>query len=264
MNLSKFLTYSEGTLSKVRQNMKSILLMITFFTRIPIRYNYEYNEEDFIRGIKFLPFIGLIIGVAMYVPAFFQNVIHKPIIALLTWITYIGITGGLHIDGLADTFDGLFSNRDKEKILEIMKDSRIGTFGVLGVLLLIIWNLVFTSYIDISFIILVPVVGRSAAILSASISQYAREGQGMGKVFVENCRAIDAFFAVIFSYLLAILFLKLQALIILTITYLVVFITTENIKQKIGGMTGDTIGFIIEFSQGIFILTLYLFNVLIS
>lgn len=244
--------------------MKSILLMITFFTRIPVRYNYEYNEEDFIRGIKFLPLIGLIVGAIMYIPVFLQNVIHGPIIALLTWVIYIGITGGLHIDGLADTFDGLFSNRDKKKILEIMRDSRIGTFGVLGILLLIIWNLVFTSYIDLGFIILVPVVGRSAAILSASISQYAREGQGMGKAFVENCGTSEAVLAVISSYLLGILFFKLQVLIVLTITYLVVLISTENIKQKIGGMTGDTIGFIIEFSQGIFIFVLYFSNVLMS
>ena len=241
--------------------MKSILLMITFFTRIPIRYNYEYNEDDFIRGIKFLPLIGLLIGVLMYVPVFFQNVICRPAISLLTWVIYICITGGLHIDGLADTFDGLFSNRDKERILEIMRDSRIGTFGVLGILLLIIWNLVFTSYIDLRYIILVPVVGRSAAVLSASISQYAREGQGMGKAFIENCGTKEAISAVIFSYLFAFLFLRLKALIILTITYLAVFITTNDIKRKIGGMTGDTIGFIIEFSQGIFIFVLYLFNV---
>lgn len=244
--------------------MKSILLMITFFTRIPVRYNYEYDEKDFIRGIRFLPLIGLIIGAIMYIPALFQNVIHDPIIVLLTWVIYIGITGGLHIDGLADTFDGLFSNRDKEKILEIMKDSRIGTFGVIGLFLLMVWNLVFTNYIDLKFIILVPVVGRSAAILSASICKYAREGQGMGKAFVENCGVSEAVWAVIFSYILMIQFLKLQALIILTIIYLAVLIATENIKRKIGGMTGDTIGFIIEFSQGISIFVLYLFNILIS
>ncbi len=244
--------------------MKSILLMITFFTRIPIRYNYEYIEKDFIRGIKLLPLIGLLIGAAMYIPVLFQNVIHGPIMALLAWVIYICITGGLHIDGLADTFDGIFSNRDREKILEIMKDSRIGTFGVIGIFLLLIWNVVFTSYIDAKFIILVPIVGRSAAMLSASISKYAREGQGMGKAFVENCGAGEAIFAIIFSCIFTILLLNLQALIILIITYLAVLIATKNIKQKIGGMTGDTIGFMIEFSQGVFIFALYLFNIFAS
>lgn len=244
--------------------MKSFLLIITFFTRIPVKYNYEYREEDFIRGIKFLPLVGLLIGAAMYIPAFLKNIFHSPIISLLIWIIYICITGGLHIDGLADTYDGLFSNRNREEILEIMKDSRIGTFGVLGVLLLIIWNLLLTNYIDIKLIILVPLVGRSAAILSASISKYARERKGMGKAFIENCGASEAIFAIIFSYIIAFVFVKFQALLILTITYLIVIILTKKIKVKIGGMTGDTIGFIIELSQGIFIFILYLSNVLIS
>ncbi|MFA5523112.1 MAG: adenosylcobinamide-GDP ribazoletransferase [Tissierellales bacterium] len=240
--------------------MKSMLLMITFFTRIPIRYNYEYDEKDFIKGIKFLPMIGLIIGAAMYIPALFKDFIHMPVISLLSWIIYLCMTGGLHIDGLADTFDGLFSNRGKDQILEIMRDSRIGAFGVLSILFLVIWNLIFTSYIDTRFIILVPVVGRSAAILSASISKYAREGQGMGKAFVEKCGAKEAIFAVIFSSILTILFLNPKAIIILTITCLVVLILTKNICRKIGGMTGDTIGAVIELSQGIFIFVMYIFN----
>lgn len=241
--------------------MKSLLLMITFFTRIPIRYNYEYHEKDFINGIKFLPLIGLIIGGAMYIPAFLKGSVHMPIISLLSWVIYIWITGGLHIDGLADTFDGIFSNRDKEKILEIMKDSRIGAFGVLGMLLLIIWNLIFTSYIDMRTIMIVPIVGRSAAILSASISKYAREAPGMGKGFIESCGIEEVILALIFSFIPVILFFKLQGLIILTILYLAILIITKNINKKIGGMTGDTLGFIIELSQGIFIFLAYFIRV---
>lgn len=241
--------------------MKSLLLMITFFTRIPIKYNYEYYEKDFIKGIKFFPFIGLIIGIIMYIPALFKGFIHAPVISLLSWVIYLWITGGLHIDGLADTFDGIFSNRSKEKILEIMKDSRIGAFGVLGILLLIIWNLIFTSYIDMRTIIIVPIVGRSTAILSASISQYARESPGMGKGFIENCGVEEIILAVIFSFIPVILLFKLQGITILTIMYLAVFIVTRNINKKIGGMTGDTIGFVIELSQGIFIFLTYLFGV---
>lgn len=250
-------------LKKTRFLMKSLLLMITFFTRIPIRYNYEYNEKDFIKGIKFLPIIGLIIGAAMYIPVLLIGFIHPPVISLLSWIIYIWITGGLHIDGLADTVDGIFSNRDREKTLEIMKDSRIGAFGVLGMLLLIIWNLVFTSYIDIRTIIIVPIVGRSAAILSGSISKYAREAPGMGKGFIENCRGREIISAMIFSSISVILLFKLQGLIILAILYLVILMVTNNINKKIGGMTGDTIGFVVELSQGIFIFLAYFIKVLI-
>ncbi|WP_352420199.1 adenosylcobinamide-GDP ribazoletransferase [Proteiniborus sp.] len=243
--------------------MKSLLLMITFFTRIPIRYNYEYDEKDLIKGIKFFPIIGLIIGAAMCIPVFLKNVLHGPVIALLSWATYLWITGCLHIDGLADTFDGIFSNRNREKILEIMRDSRIGTFGVIGILFLLIWNLVFTSYIDIRLIIIVPVVGRSAAILSASISKYAREGQGMGKAFIENCGVKETIYAAIVSYIPVVLLLRLQGLVILSFTYLAIYILTKSINKKIGGMTGDTIGFIVELAQGIFIFFAYLLMTII-
>lgn len=243
--------------------MKSLLLMITFFTRIPIRYNYEYDEKDLIKGIKFFPIIGLIIGFAMYIPVFFKNVLHGPVISLLSWVIYLWITGGLHVDGLADTFDGIFSNRSREKILEIMKDSRIGTFGVIGILFLTIWNLIFTSYIDMKLIIIVPVVGRSAAILAASISKYAREGHGMGKAFIENCGVKERIYAVAFSYILLALLLKLQGLVILSITYLAIFMVTKSINKKIGGMTGDTMGFTVELAQGTFIFIAYFLDKLI-
>lgn len=238
--------------------MKSLLLMITFFTRIPISYNHEYDEKDLIKGIKFFPMIGLIIGMVMYIPVLLKDILHTHVIVLLSWVIYIWITGGLHIDGLADTFDGVFSNRDRERILEIMRDSRIGTFGVLGMLLIIIWNLVFTYYIDLKLLIIVPIVGRCAAILSASDSKYAREGQGMGKAFIENCRKKELIISMIFVIILSLLIGYPVSTMALFPTFAAVMLISKYINNKIGGNTGDTIGFAIEISQSIFILFVYL------
>lgn len=238
--------------------MKSLLLMITFFTRIPVKYNYDYDEKDLINGIKLFPVIGLIIGFIMYIPVFFKDIVHAPVVALLSWIIYIWITGGLHIDGLADTFDGVFSNRDREKILEIMRDSRIGTFGVIGIIMILIWNLVFTCYIDFKLLIILPVVGRSAAILSASNTKYARKGQGMGKAFIENCRKKEVVISTTFAIILSLLVGYPISTIALFSTLAVAILISKYINNKIGGNTGDTIGFIIEISQSVFILFAYL------
>ena len=146
--------------------MKSLLLMMTFFTRIPVAYPYDYDEKDFIKGIKFLPVIGLLIGLFMYLPTLLTPYIHRPIIIVSIWTLYLVITGGLHIDGLADTFDGIFSYRSKEDMLKIMKDSRIGAFGVLGILWLIILNLTLAYYTENMLLLLVPVVGRSSALFA--------------------------------------------------------------------------------------------------
>lgn len=244
--------------------MKSLLLMITYFTRIRIKYNHEYKDSDFIKGIKLFPIIGLIIGFIMYIPVFLKDIIHIPVIVLFSWLIYIWITGGLHIDGLGDTFDGIFSNRDKSRILEIMRDSRIGTFGVLGIILLIIWNLVLTYYIDLRLLIIVPVVGRSAAILSAAASKYAREGQGMGKAFIENCRQREVVFSLIFVIGLSFIIGYPVSLIALLPTLALALSITKYINNKIGGSTGDTIGFIIEISQSVFILFTYIIKGIIG
>lgn len=238
--------------------MKSLLLMITFFTRLPVRYNYEYDDKDLIKGIKLFPVIGLIIGILIYIPTLLSSYIHKPILVIAIWIIYIWITGGLHIDGLADTFDGVFSNRDRNRMLEIMKDSRIGTFGVLGIIILIIVNIVLSNYVDYRVFILVPIIGRSSALLSASISEYARREGGMGAAFIENCDVKEAAIGITFSFIVASAILAVNTLLSILITYIIVIMLTNYIKGKLGGMTGDTMGFIIELSQTFFILFAYL------
>ena len=238
--------------------MKSLLLMIVFITRIPIKYPYEYKDEDFIKGVKLIPVIGLIVGLAIFIPTLFRDYLDKPIIIILVWFTYIWITGGLHIDGLTDTFDGIFSNRDKERILEIMKDSRIGTFGVIGLLFILLSNITLSYYIDYKILILVPVVGRTSSIIACSLSKYARSEMGMGTIIVENCKKKEVIFAVTFT-LLVFIILKLKLLMIIPIlfTQILVVLLTKYIKGKIGGMTGDTIGFTIEVSQTIYLFFTY-------
>lgn len=239
--------------------MRSLLLMIIFLTRIPLKYPYEYEEKDHIKGIKLIPVVGLIVGLAMYIPSLFNKYLDKPVIALLTWIVYIWITGGLHIDGLTDTFDGIFSNRDKDRILEIMKDSRIGTFGVIGLLFVLLSNMVLTYYIDPKLLILAPIIGRTSAILACSISEYARSEKGMGTVIVDNSGLNEVVFGNVFMILVfMILKLNFKILIPILATYGVVIFITKYIKNRIGGMTGDTIGFTIEVSQTILMFFMYL------
>lgn len=243
--------------------MKSLLLMISFFTRIPIKYKYEYREQDLKRGIMYFPLIGLIIGAAIWLPSLAKDFLDKPVIILASWIIYLWITGGLHIDGLADTFDGIFSNRDKDRMLEIMKDSRIGTFGVLGIIFIILSNLVVSFYIDYRFLLLLPIVGRTSALISASTSKYARKEAGMGTTFINNCKLKEVVFGVIFTLVVSSVVLNYKVALLILITYIIALLQTRYIKGKIDGTTGDTLGFVIEISQTVFIFTAYLFKGLI-
>lgn len=237
--------------------MKSLLLMITFFTRFPVSYPYDYDERDFIKGIKFLPIIGLIIGIFMYAPTLIEGYIHRPILIVFIWAIYLIITGGLHIDGLADTFDGIFSYRNREDMLKIMKDSRIGAFGVISILWLLLLNLSLSFYIPNKFLILAPIVGRSSALFSASISAYARKEGGMGGAFIESCGIKEGLIGIVFSLIVGFIIGEVYIAIALLATFTMVVVLTKNISKKLGGMTGDTIGAVIEISQTLFMLFSY-------
>lgn len=243
--------------------MKSFLLMITFFTRIPVSYPYDYREEDFVKGIKLLPLVGLILGVLLYMPTLLEGYIHRPILMILIWTLYLFLTGGLHLDGLADTFDGIFSYRSREEMLEIMKDSRIGTFGVISILWLLVLNLCLSYYIDNRFLLILPIVGRSSALFAASISQYARPEGGMGGAFIENCGTKEGFVGIIGSLIVGFLWYGGSIAIPLIGVFATVVLLTRGMEKKLGGMTGDTIGAVIEISQVAFMFYCYILGPMI-
>lgn len=236
--------------------MEGFILLLSFFTRIPVPY-VEYTEEKYKKGIKYLPIVGLIIGIILFIFTFLEKFIHRPVLSLMIWIIYIWITGAIHLDGFSDTIDGIFSNRDKEKMLEIMKDSRIGAFGVIGIIILLISNITLTSYIGLKYILLVPIVSRTLAIFSASISDYARES-GMGKIFMDHVNTKESSLAFAFLAIITVVFFGVKTIVPIVICILVSLYLTRYITKKIGGMTGDTIGFIIEITQIIFLFSIYI------
>ena len=145
---------------------------------------------------------------------------------------------------------------------KIMKESRIGAFGVLGILWLIILNLTLAYYTENMLLLLVPVVGRSSALFAASRSTYARP-EGMGGAFIESCGAKEGFIGITFSLLLGGIVTMKGAIIPMGITFLGVSILTKKISKVLGGMTGDTIGATIEISQTLFMLSAYLLKSII-
>ena len=240
--------------------MNSFKLMITFFTRIPIK-KVHYSEEQWIKGIKYTPFVGAIIGGILCLAGFLlHHLIHRDVLSLLLLLLYIGITGGLHLDGLSDTSDGIFSNRSKDRILEIMKDSRIGAFGVISLILLMMGYFVLFTHGTILTLFLFPIIGRIVAIITCRFSGYARE-EGMGKVFIENAKKNNAFYLVLLCNLLLIIslffFKQWEIVISIIMTYFICIWITKRISLKIDGITGDVIGFMIEISQFIFLFLSY-------
>lgn len=151
------------------------------------------------------------------------------------------VTGALHLDGLADTADGLFSCRDRERMLEIMKDSRIGTMGAVAIIMVLIIK-VFSVYSlkNPLYLLLIPAYARFGMVFGISHFKYARE-QGTGAAF------FGGYSPMVFVQGLALIaiswFLGVNGFIAINLAYaLFLVLITRLYKAKIGGITGDMLG----------------------
>ena len=266
--------------------MKGFLLLLSFMTRIPMPKT-EYDEEKLGKSMKYFPAVGIIVGFILLFFCIIFNFILKnisysaalPLMIIVVILTDLITTGGLHLDGLADTFDGIFSYRSKHKMLEIMKDSRLGSNGALALILyflikfVLLYSLLMEDQGETVFAVLTyPVVARLCSVISCASAPYAR-GSGMGKTFVDNTKASGVIIASLITvvYSSAMLFYMINSslslelpldfvmtrlginLLIIAILGLFAFSFSKLIERKIGGITGDTLGALLEISSLVYL-----------
>ena len=240
--------------------IKRFILMLQFMTTIPIPARLNVTQEDFGKGLVFAPVIGLTIGGMLAVSWYLLIQVFSPAItAVMTVIVYILLTGGLHLDGLADTADGIFSNRPRERILDIMRDSRIGTNGVLALVAVLLLDIMLISGINgeqtIKSLLLMPVAGRIGSLVGAGMSEYARQGEGLGRSFVEYCGPVQVIIGLIVSLAIFLGLLGKYA-VIFVLPILMAFALSRFLGRKIGGVTGDILGAVCELNQVIFLIAI--------
>ena len=230
--------------------IKDFVLLLQFMTRIPVPFRVEFNEERFGKSTAMMPLVGLLIGIGLW--SVLQGLIYlklnSMVIATLLVITEIIITGGLHLDGLADTFDGIFSYRSRDRILEIMKDSRLGTNGALALITFIILKTGFLLDINSRFLIIMPMLARMNVSWIACLFPYARQ-KGMANPFITYSGWLQTIIATIFTTAVSIFLMGITGLLFVVIAILFALIFNLYLKQKIGGVTGDTFGATIELTS---------------
>ena len=232
---------------------QDFLLMLQLLTRFPVRKELPCGEEDFKRGAYFFFIIGAIIGSLQY--AFFRLLGgHLPgySISIVLILIDVFITGGFHIDGFGDTCDGFFAAKGRDKVLDIMKDSRIGTFAAIGIIINLLIK--FEAYKFIAMneelmgaLLFVPVISRSAIAFLCFIGRPAKEG-GLGNLFINNVGISQLIVNIIGAVAVGIVGgLRITTLGVYLITALVViYLFNRLCKDKIGGITGDSLGAINE------------------
>ncbi|MEG1979440.1 MAG: adenosylcobinamide-GDP ribazoletransferase [Victivallaceae bacterium] len=238
--------------------MRGFLAALSVMTLIPVGKYVNINLADLRMAKFFFPLVGLVLGVVCAAWAWVMlryslpNFLGAVIIVLLPEL----ITKFFHLDGLADSADGFLSSRSKERILEIMRDSRVGVMGVIGIAAVILLKV--AAFYDLNeknliyAALLVPVAGRCAGALYIELSQYARP-DGLGAIFFEYKSKFWGICAALLLLGCGGIFSGSGLLSGLAVFILVLWWKNYT-RQKIGGATGDTIGAIIELSETLFLI----------
>lgn len=227
--------------------MRNFLQAFSFLTILPIGQIPLSEEKELARSMAFFPLVGLVIGLLLALGYYLLSFLFSK--SLVLWLT-IGLlallTRGLHLDGFADTMDGLGSGGPREKILEVMRDSRIGSFGVISLILLIGAKYFALDQIPIPSIpyalILMAVMGRNAMVLVCYRSPYARFGEGLGKPFTENLGVREVTFSSLSAFGIALLTMGVKGILVFLGICLFSLVYRFFFIKKLGGVTGDILG----------------------
>jgi len=236
-----------------------LLWTVRFLSIVPAGRGRGYVPADMWWALLWFPWVGVGLGVATAALCHgFAAAAPASLAAALALACYVALTRGLHLDGLADTLDGFLGGWDREARLRIMRDSSVGTFGVCGIVGALGLRYAALSTLDVPFVLFglaaMPLVGRWSQIFGMVFSRYAREGEGLGRMFCEQARGFHLMFAsvLVCAVLLAgfggtglALFVGLGVA-----NGLCILVS----RRMLGGVTGDVLGAMSEISEVLFLL----------
>lgn len=232
--------------------MSSFLLAIQFLTTLPIKLK-NFNQNNSARAVIYFPIVGLLLGLLLVgIDKLLFNLGFSSLAAnIILVVTLIVVTGGIHLDGLADTTDAFLSGRKKEEMLQIMRDPHIGVMGVLSlisVILLKIGLLSSLSNMRPAILILMCILSRWSAVFEIYLFPYARK-EGKAMLFMQGMNLKIFMTAAVITIICAALILQRGGLIILLTVSCLAYLVARLVTKKIGGVTGDTLGAVIELTE---------------
>lgn len=240
--------------------MKGLLLALQFFTAIPITKELPLGRKEVTAMYIALPFVGALIGLAMFGMAQLTvaGVGFSPLLAAVFIIlTGIVLTGGLHLDGWADTGDAFFSYRDRAKRLDILDDPRLGAFGAMALILLLIVKLMLineyllSGSMHVLYFVAVPFFARAAMTIYFTTVKLAKD-KGLAHFFKEKMASnVVTIVAVVSTISLLVIMgfilnsIVLPSILAAVLALAIVFYSRWSMKH-FGGVTGDLSGAFIE------------------
>ncbi len=246
--------------------MHSFLIALQFLTRLPLNINASWQAENIAKSLLWYPVVGALIGAVLFLLARVMPSSHSLLVGALVLSAWVLVTGGLHLDGLADSADAwLGSHGDRQRALDIMKDPQAGPIAVIVLVLVLLVKFgAIVSLLEhnaLWLLIVPPLSARCVPLVLFMSTDYVRE-QGLGSDMAEYfphspARRVLLFVAALLLFLTGIL----NGLLLMAVVVLVIWLLRSLMLKHIGGMTGDTIGASIEIIEAV-VLSLLVFLVL--
>ncbi len=232
----------------MKRELNIFFTALMFYTRIPCPKWINHDSEYLNKATRYFPLIGWIVGgicaLVFYFASFYLS---REVSIILSFVSGIFITGAFHEDGFADVCDGFGGGWTKEKILVIMKDSRVGAYGVIGLICIFLFKFYLLLGIENRYIPLVLLsahaYSRFCAASFIATHEYVRENEdSKAKPVAKSLSAGDLMIAFVFGISALFTFCNVYIFILLIPVYVIKIFSGRYYTRWIGGYTGDCLG----------------------
>jgi adenosylcobinamide-GDP ribazoletransferase len=225
-----------------------LLFAFTFLTTLPLGWLGRKSDSPPGKIFSFFPLVGLTIGVIVSLAASI-GFLPKDVTAFIALAVWVGLTGGLHLDGLADSCDGLLATVTPERRLEIMKDPRAGSWAVIGIVLILLGKWAALRTLSPAALLMPPIAGRWSMVLAVAAFPTAR-ASGLAvqfRVGFGRTQLVIASLTAIFLIMALSFWLGWRLILVAAIPPITVLIVGRWAAQRLGGgLTGDVYGAVCE------------------
>ena len=235
----------------------SLWIAFRTYSRIPVP-EAEWTEQNMKYALCFFPLVGAVIGALEILWMFLQHLIRCPslLAAVIAAVIPVLVTGAIHLDGFCDTVDALSSHQDRERMLEIMKDSHTGAFAVISVVLyMVVYAAAFTGIVSYRSLWIVAfgfVLSRSLSALAVVMFRSAKKN-GMLNAFSGTAQGyrvmVTMVVCIVVSALFMILLGGLRGVVALLVNLCLFAYYRFLSYRKFGGITGDLAGWFLQLSE---------------
>ena len=228
--------------------LDGLLFAFTFLTVMPLGSLIRSHDSPPGKMFSFFPLVGLVIGIIISAVAAI-SFLPKDLTAFIALAVWVGLTGGLHLDGLADSCDGLLATVSPERRLEIMKDPRAGSWAVIGIVIVLLGKWIAIRSLSPALLIIPPIAGRWAMVLAVAIFPNAKTSglaaqfrAGFGRTQIITASALTVLLIALCS-----VWFGWKVLLSLAIAPITVLLVGRWAAARLGGgLTGDVYGALCE------------------